>query len=79
MDIYLWVKSAHIIFVIALMAGLLIEVVNVRSFGWTIHMEISGLSLIGTASLALVASLLAGVYPAWRITRTEPADALRAE
>ncbi len=62
-----------------LMADLLIEVVNLRSFGWTIHTRLSVLSVLGSASLALVAALLAGVYPAWRVAGAEPAAALREE
>jgi len=29
--------------------------------------------------LALVGALLAGVYPAWRMSRTSPSEALRQE
>jgi putative ABC transport system permease protein len=29
--------------------------------------------------VALGAALLAGLYPAWRMSRTDPADALRME
>jgi len=29
--------------------------------------------------LALVSALLAGLYPAWKVSRSRPADALRSE
>lgn len=60
-----------------LMAELLIEVVNWRSFGWTIHLQLSPLAILAAAFLAPVAALLAGIYPAWQVRRAQPADALR--
>jgi len=61
------------------LAWLLIAVINRRSFGWTIDMvpDVSGTLL--AALLAVVAALLAGIYPAWRMSRTPPAAALRTE
>lgn len=62
-----------------LIAQLLIQVINVRSFGWTMQTELP-LELIGESlALAVGAALLAGLYPAWRIARTPPAEALREE
>jgi len=62
-----------------LMADILIHVVNLRSFGWTMQSilppAVPGQALL----LSLVAALLAGLYPAWRVARTRPADALREE
>jgi putative ABC transport system permease protein len=61
------------------MADLLIEVVNLRSFGWTMEMRIPSLTLIQGVVLAWSAALLAGLYPAYRSARTDPAQALRSE
>ncbi|UHD15954.1 FtsX-like permease family protein [Thiocapsa bogorovii] len=61
------------------MADLLIEVVNLRSFGWTMEMRIPSLTLIQDVVLAWSAALLAGLYPAYRSARTDPAQALRSE
>jgi putative ABC transport system permease protein len=53
--------------------------VNKRSFGWTLNMEI-GPEVLGQAvALAVIGALLAGLYPAWRMSKTSPALALRGE
>ena len=61
------------------MADLLIGVVNLRSFGWTMEMRIPPLTLIQGVVLAWSAALLAGLYPAYRSANTDPARALRSE
>ena len=56
-----------------------VYVVNKRSFGWTIDMQLSG-GVFGQALLvAVVAALLAGLYPGYKMARTSPARALREE
>ncbi|HMP41550.1 MAG TPA: FtsX-like permease family protein [Roseiflexaceae bacterium] len=61
------------------MAGVLVYVINKRSFGWTLLFELDA-TLFGQAlAVAVVAALLAGIYPAWRMARTSPALALREE
>jgi len=57
----------------------MIFVVNKRSFGWTLEMQIGSEVLAQAIGLALVGALLAGIYPAWRMARTSPALALRGE
>lgn len=57
----------------------LIYVVNRRSFGWSMDMQIQGDVLIEAVVLALVAALLAGLYPAFRMALVSPANALREE
>ena len=61
------------------MALILILVVNRRSFGWTLEVHVDPLILAQALGLALVAALLAGLQPAWRMSRAAPADALRAD
>lgn len=61
------------------LAAIMIFVVNRRSFGWTIRMEVDPMILLGALALALGAALLAGIYPAWKMSRTSPALALREE
>ncbi len=62
-----------------IMGWLLIEVINHRAFGWTLEMHIDGSVLVLGISLAVVAALLAGLYPAWKMSHTSPAEALRYE
>jgi putative ABC transport system permease protein len=62
-----------------ILAVLMIEFVNRRSFGWSIDLAIPPDVLFQAVGLALVAALLAGVYPSWRMARTSPAEALRSE
>jgi len=61
------------------LAAVMIHVVNRRSFGWSLDMEV-GLALpLQAVLLALVGALLAGVYPSWKMSRTAPSAALRGE
>ncbi len=62
-----------------ILSVVMIFVVNKRSFGWTLDMVIAPGILVQAVGLALVAALLAGLYPAWRMARTPPAAALRGE
>ncbi|HEX9942048.1 MAG TPA: ABC transporter permease [Thermoanaerobaculia bacterium] len=61
------------------LAAIMIYVVNRRSFGWTIRMEVFPGVLLQALLLALAAALLAGLYPAFKMARTSPALALREE
>ena len=63
-------------FVLAL---ILIYIINLRSFGWTLQMHLQPIYFFQALIVALVAALLAGVYPAWRVGRMQPAEALREE
>ncbi len=60
-------------------AAVMIYVINRRSFGWTLEMHLSPEPLLVALGVALGAALLAGVYPAFRMARTSPAEALRSE
>ncbi len=61
------------------MALALIFVINRISFGWTLQFAWQP-AIYGQAVItALLAALLAGVLPAWRIARVPPAFALREE
>lgn len=61
------------------LAYVLVFVINKRSFGWTLQFEVAPAILGQALALALVAALLAGLYPAWKMARTNPAMALREE
>jgi putative ABC transport system permease protein len=61
------------------LAAALVFVVNRRSFGWSMDLQIFPLVLTEAIALAVVASLLAGLYPAIKMARYSPAEALREE
>ncbi len=61
------------------LAAVMIFVVNKRSFGWTLEMTVGPEILAQSVALALIGALAAGVWPAWRMSRTSPALALRDE
>lgn len=62
-----------------LLAAVLVFVINRRSFGWTLQLEIVPGLLAQAVLLAVLAALLAGLYPACKMARTSPAVALREE
>ena len=62
-----------------LLSLILIYVINKRSFGWTLQMAVEPGVLIQGVLIALAAALLAGIYPAWRLSRIPAAEAIRYE
>ena len=62
-----------------MMAYVLIEVINRRAFGWQIDMSVAPGILLSAIVFAIGAALLAGVYPAFRAARSQPAAAMREE
>jgi putative ABC transport system permease protein len=62
-----------------ILALVLIFVINQRSFGWTLQLFISPDIIAQALILSVLAAILAGLYPAWRTSRTSPALALREE
>lgn len=63
----------------AMLAAMLTQVINRRSFGWSFDLRIDPAEAAVTVALALGASLLAAVWPCWRAFRQTPAAALRGE
>ncbi|MEO0540291.1 MAG: ABC transporter permease, partial [Cyanobacteria bacterium P01_A01_bin.105] len=61
------------------LAWILIYVINVRSFGWTLQMQIQPSYFWQAWMVAVIAALLAGVYPAWRLGNMVIATAIRQE
>jgi len=62
-----------------IMSDLLINVINLRSFGWTMKAILPAGSVFSTMALALTAATLAGLYPAWKLSRADIATRLRDE
>lgn len=62
-----------------LLAVAMVQVVNRRSFGWTMELTVAPVVLVEAVALAVGAAVVAGVVPAWRMGRVSPAEALRDE
>ncbi len=62
-----------------LLAVVLVFVINRRSFGWTMPIEVAPAVLLQGLALAVGAALLAGLYPARRMSQVQAAEALRDE
>ncbi|RME76867.1 MAG: ABC transporter permease, partial [Chloroflexi bacterium] len=87
----LWAKTLLETGLIGLTAGLLswpvglalalilIYVINLRSFGWSLQLHLSPTIFLLAMAISLSASLLAAVYPVLRMARLEIAAALREE
>ncbi len=61
------------------LAWILVYVINVRSFGWTLEMDLRPEYFLNAMLVAVVAALLAGIYPSIRLGNLEIASALREE
>jgi putative ABC transport system permease protein len=61
------------------LAWILIHIVNQRSFGWTYDMVVTPGTLIQAVTLACVAAVLAGIFPAVKAGRTDIGQALHME
>ena len=59
------------------LALILVYIINRRSFGWTLQMQVLPEPFVQALLLAVAAALLAGIYPAWRMSRMSAADASR--
>jgi putative ABC transport system permease protein len=62
-----------------LLAFILVHVINVRSFGWTMRLEAEPWLFVQALAVSVGAAMLACVYPQLRLRRRPLAEALRAE
>ena len=62
-----------------ILALVLTHVINRRSFGWTLQMVVTAAPFLQAIAISVLAALLAGIYPALRMGKMAPADALRYE
>jgi putative ABC transport system permease protein len=60
-----------------ILALILVYIINRRSFGWTLQMDISSGPFIEALIISIIAALLAGLYPAWRIIQRNTAESVR--
>ena len=58
------------------LAWALLAVVNVEAFGWRLPMYLFPADYLRLGVLALLAAALAALWPAWRLSRTPPAQLL---
>lgn len=61
------------------LAWILIYVINIRSFGWSLALQLEASYFLYAFGVAITAALLAGIYPSWRIGRMEICSALRSD
>ena len=61
------------------LALILVYVINQRSFGWTLQLSIQPEAFIQALVIAIAAALLAGIYPATKMSRMAAAEAIRYE
>jgi len=62
-----------------ILAFILVNVINVRSFGWTMRLEADPWLFAQALAVSIVAAVLASVYPMVRLRRRPLAAALRSE
>jgi putative ABC transport system permease protein len=61
------------------LAWVLVHVINVRSFGWTLQIALEPRFFLQSLLIAVGAAVLAGLYPAQRLARMTISEALRQE
>lgn len=61
------------------LALILVYVINRRSFGWTLQLALPPEAFLQALLISLTAAILAGIYPAWRMSRMTAADVIRYE
>ncbi len=61
------------------MAWILVSIINKRSFGWTLEFIVEPYHYWQAIGIALIASITAGFYPSYIISKKEIVDALRTE
>lgn len=62
-----------------ILAWILIFIINQRSFGWTLQMQVSLAPFVQAILISLGAALLAAIYPIWRLSQVQIAETLRGE
>jgi len=58
---------------------ILIYVINLRSFGWTLNFSLEPSYLLEAVGIALIASLAAGIYPSYLIGKEDVGKLIREE
>lgn len=58
---------------------ILIYIINLRSFGWSLTLNLRWEFFAQSFAVALIAAILAGLYPAWKAGSIQPVEAIRSE
>jgi putative ABC transport system permease protein len=61
------------------LALILIYIINRRAFGWTLQLNMEAAPFIQAFLVALLAALVAGILPTWRISKQATAEAMRGD
>ena len=61
------------------MAYILVNVISLKSFGWTIGFLIKPIYLIESVFISLLAAMLAGIYPSKVFSKIRISEAIREE
>lgn len=61
------------------MSEMLIHIINVRSFGWSMSSILPADAIPQTLFLSIASAALAGIYPAWRLGKSSLVHELRSE
>jgi putative ABC transport system permease protein len=61
------------------LAWVLIRVINLRSFNWTVFFYLDASPYLTAAGIAVLASLGAAIYPIWKVYQTYPQMQIREE
>jgi putative ABC transport system permease protein len=62
-----------------LLAFVLVYIINLRSFGWTIQLSLEPATFVQALAVALVSALLAAIYPMLRLGKIQIASAVRQD
>jgi putative ABC transport system permease protein len=60
-----------------ILAVILVYIINRRSFGWTLQLQVTPEPFIQAFLIGVAAAVLAGLYPAYRIIQRNTAEAIR--
>ena len=62
-----------------ILAAVLIFVINRRSFGWSMDITLDPMLFVQSLLLAITAAMIAGMIPAFKMSKSNPVNALREE
>jgi putative ABC transport system permease protein len=60
-----------------MLALILVYIINKRSFGWTLQLQITPEPFLWAVVIAVIAALLAGAYPAYQLLQRSTAQNLQ--